>query len=165
MILANYLIYKNTHLIIKKLDLSKKTNRIYDINISVLNNLLRVIMAKKGRIEKNERVKATVNSQAQKRKSLKDQQRKIFNDYSTAIGKATDEAKQLQLMQEASSELFKLSVVFQKITRDGSKTRIRNRCAITGRPRGYHGLFGLSRNLIREAASFGLIMGLKKSSW
>jgi small subunit ribosomal protein S14 len=122
-------------------------------------------MAKKGRIEKNNRVKAIVNSQAEKRNSLKEKQRETFNMYSKKIAEATTEEQKKELLQKASMELFQISVVFQKIRRDGSKTRIRNRCAITGRPRGYHRLFGLSRNLIREAASFGLIMGLQKSSW
>jgi ribosomal protein S14 len=57
-------------------------------------------------------------------------------------------------MQKASSELFQISVVFQKIKRDRSD-----------HPRGFHGLFGLSRNVIRESASFGFITGLTKSSW
>ena len=122
-------------------------------------------MAKKGRIERNERVKSIVSSQEEKRKNLKNKQRDIFKLYSGKISEAKTEAEKTELLQKASMELFQISVVFQKLRRDGSKTRIRNRCAITGRPRGYHGLFGLSRNTIRESASFGLIMGLQKSSW
>jgi small subunit ribosomal protein S14 len=122
-------------------------------------------MAKKGRIERNERVKETVVSQAQKRDGLKKKQKEIFKAYSSKILSAKTEEEKTQLLQKASMELFQISVVFQKIVRDGSKTRIRNRCEMTGRPRGYQSLFGLSRNTIREAASFGLIMGLKKSSW
>lgn len=75
------------------------------------------------------------------------------------------EEKERRIIQEGSRELFTTSIAFQKIKRDGSATRIRKRCAITGRPRAYFGLFGLSRNVIRESASFGLIMGLTKSSW
>jgi small subunit ribosomal protein S14 len=122
-------------------------------------------MAKKGRIERNERVKAVVTSQAEKRNGLKEKQREIFTSYSKQIETAKTEDEKKVLLQKASMELFQISVVFQKIKRDGSKTRVRNRCALTGRPRGYHGLFGISRNLVREAASFGLIMGLRKSSW
>ena len=122
-------------------------------------------MAKKGRIERNERVKAVVASQREKRESLKEKQREIFVSYSKKLELAKTEEQKKELLQKASMELFQISVVFQKIKRDGSKTRIRNRCAMTGRPRGYHRLFGLSRNVIREAGSFGLIMGLSKSSW
>jgi small subunit ribosomal protein S14 len=122
-------------------------------------------MAKKGRIERNERVKAIVASQAEKRQSLKEKQRDVYNSYSKKIAEARTEDQKRELLQKASMELFQISVVFQKIRRDGSKTRVRNRCALTGRPRGYHRMFGISRNLIRESASFGLIMGLRKSSW
>lgn len=122
-------------------------------------------MAKKGRIERNERVKAVVASQSNKRRLLKEKQRKVFLQYSKLISAAKTEDQKRELMQKASIELFQISVVFQKLKRDGSATRIRSRCAVTGRPRGFYGLFGLSRNVIRESASFGLIMGLTKSSW
>jgi len=49
--------------------------------------------------------------------------------------------------------------------RDSSKSRLRNRCAITGRPRGVYRKFGLGRNKLREAAMSGEIPGLTKASW
>lgn len=49
--------------------------------------------------------------------------------------------------------------------RDSSKSRQRNRCAITGRPRGVYRKFGLGRNKLREAAMKGEIPGLTKASW
>ncbi len=49
--------------------------------------------------------------------------------------------------------------------RDASATRLRNRCAITGRPHGYYRKFGLARNKLREAAMKGEIPGLTKASW
>ena len=49
--------------------------------------------------------------------------------------------------------------------RDSSKSRQRNRCAITGRPRGVYRKFGLARNKLREAAMSGEIPGLTKASW
>ena len=52
-----------------------------------------------------------------------------------------------------------------KMPRDGSPVRVRNRCALTGRPRGNLRKFGLSRIAVRELASFGQIPGLIKSSW
>tara|TARA_B110000196_G_C20742706_1_gene473963 strand:+ start:40 stop:309 length:270 start_codon:yes stop_codon:yes gene_type:complete len=56
-------------------------------------------------------------------------------------------------------------VGLQKLPKDASPTRLRNRCKITGRPRGYMRQFGLSRNMFREMANFGLIPGVKKASW
>ena len=49
--------------------------------------------------------------------------------------------------------------------RDASPTRLRNRCAITGRPRGYYRKFGLGRNKLREATMSGEVPGLRKASW
>lgn len=48
---------------------------------------------------------------------------------------------------------------------DSSRTRIRNRCNITGRPRGYYRRFALSRNKLREFANLAYVPGLIKSSW
>lgn len=53
----------------------------------------------------------------------------------------------------------------QKMPRDSSPIRMRNRCFLTGRPRGYYRRFGLGRNKLREHAMLGDIPGLKKSSW
>jgi small subunit ribosomal protein S14 len=53
----------------------------------------------------------------------------------------------------------------QKLPRDSSKSRQRNRCAITGRSRGVYRKFGLARTKLREAATRGEVPGLKKASW
>lgn len=53
----------------------------------------------------------------------------------------------------------------QRLPRDSSPARLRNRCAITGRPRGYFRKFGLSRNKLREEAMFGNVPGVAKASW
>lgn len=53
----------------------------------------------------------------------------------------------------------------QALPRDASPTRLRNRCAITGRPKGYYRKFGLARNKLREATMSGEIPGLSKASW
>ncbi|NBQ47264.1 MAG: 30S ribosomal protein S14 [Sphingobacteriia bacterium] len=53
----------------------------------------------------------------------------------------------------------------QKLPRNSSKVRVRNRCNMTGRPRGYMRDFGLSRVTFREMVLFGLIPGVTKSSW
>jgi small subunit ribosomal protein S14 len=57
------------------------------------------------------------------------------------------------------------SVGLQKLPRNSSKVRVRNRCNMTGRPRGYMRDFGISRVTFREMVLFGLIPGLTKSSW
>ncbi|RMD71814.1 MAG: 30S ribosomal protein S14 [Gammaproteobacteria bacterium] len=53
----------------------------------------------------------------------------------------------------------------QALPRDASPVRLRNRCRLTGRPRGYYRKFGLGRNKLREAALEGHIPGLTKASW
>lgn len=53
----------------------------------------------------------------------------------------------------------------QNLPRNASPVRLRNRCNITGRPRGYYRKFGLARNKLREAAMSGEIPGLVKASW
>ncbi|MDA0617236.1 MAG: 30S ribosomal protein S14 [Proteobacteria bacterium] len=101
-------------------------------------------MAKKGRIERNNKVLGTIQKDAEKRASL------------TFV---------LKSATSTHDEKFAVMIALQKVSRDGSATRYRNRCALTGRPRGYYSKFGLSRNMIRHYASFGQISGLKKSSW
>jgi len=54
---------------------------------------------------------------------------------------------------------------FEKIPRNSSPSRHRNRCWVTGRSRGYYKDFGLSRHVLREMANEGLLPGLTKSSW
>jgi small subunit ribosomal protein S14 len=57
------------------------------------------------------------------------------------------------------------AAALQKLPRDSSKSRKRNRCQITGRSRGVYKKFGLSRHKLREAAMRGEVPGLKKASW
>ena len=52
-----------------------------------------------------------------------------------------------------------------EIPRNGNPTRIRNRCELTGRPRGYYRKFRLARVMLRDLANKGLIPGVTKSSW
>ena len=53
----------------------------------------------------------------------------------------------------------------QKLPRDSSPSRQRNRCALSGRPRGFYRKFGLSRNKLREATMRGDVPGLRKARW
>ena len=52
-----------------------------------------------------------------------------------------------------------------KLPRNASPVRLKNRCKLTGRPKGYMGKFGVCRNVFREMASHGKIPGLTKASW
>lgn len=63
------------------------------------------------------------------------------------------------------AERFELAMKLAAIPRNSAKTRIRNRCALTGRPRGYYRKFKLSRNMLRELGGAGMLPGLIKSSW
>ncbi len=62
-------------------------------------------------------------------------------------------------------ERFKARMDIAKLPRDGSKTRLKSRCEVTGRPRGYYRKLKMSRIALRELGSMGKIPGLVKSSW
>jgi small subunit ribosomal protein S14 len=62
-------------------------------------------------------------------------------------------------------ERFAATLKLAELPRNSSATRIRNRCEMTGRPRGYYGKHRLSRIALRELGNKGLIPGLVKSSW
>jgi small subunit ribosomal protein S14 len=80
-------------------------------------------------------------------------------------------AKRAELKKIVSSttasydEKLAAAVKLQKLPRDSSPSRQRNRCALTGRPRGVYGKFGLARNKLREATMRGDVPGLRKASW
>ena len=73
----------------------------------------------------------------------------------------------LKVMDKTISieERFEAQLELNKLPRNSSKVRQRNRCKVTGRPRGYYRKFQMSRIALRELAAFGLIPGVKKSSW
>jgi small subunit ribosomal protein S14 len=101
-------------------------------------------MAKTSSIEKNNRRRRMVLAQAPKRMRLK------------ALAK--DRTK-------TPEERFAARLKLAEMPRNGSKVRVRNRCEITGRPRGTFRQFGLARNKIRELAFAGDIPGVTKASW
>ena len=101
-------------------------------------------MAKLSSINKNERRKALVKKYAGKYAKLK------------AI--ADDESKD-------DGERLIARLKLAEIPRNANPTRVRNRCATTGRPRGYYRKFGLNRIEIRNLGNKGMIPGLTKSSW
>ena len=76
------------------------------------------------------------------------------------------EYKAIVLSATASyDEKMEAQTKLQKLPRDASPSRQRNRCALTGRPRGVYSKFGLGRNKLREATMRGDVPGLRKSSW
>ena len=101
-------------------------------------------MAKLALINRDAKRRETVKKFAEKRKALF----AIIKD-----SKATDEARDAALAK------------LQALPRDASPVRLRNRCAITGRPRGTFRKFGLARSKIREIAMRGEIPGMIKASW
>src|ERR1700757_5131312 len=101
-------------------------------------------MAKTGMIERNNRRKKMAARDADKRAALK----AIASDKSLP-------------MEERFAARLKLA----QLPRNGSATRIRNRCEVTGRPRGYYRKLKMSRIALRELGSKGLVPGLVKSSW
>lgn len=80
------------------------------------------------------------------------------------------EAKRKDLVEKFAAKREELKkagdwTALQKLPRNSSKVRVRNRCNMTGRPRGYMRDFGVSRVTFREMVLFGLIPGVTKSSW
>lgn len=101
-------------------------------------------MAKTCMIERNEKRRRMTKSYAAKRAALK----KIIKDKTIP-----------------AEERFQASLKLADLPRNSSKVRIRNRCALTGRPRGYFRKFNLSRISLRDLASRGELPGVTKSSW
>jgi small subunit ribosomal protein S14 len=101
-------------------------------------------MAKKSSIEKNNRRRKMVARFAGRREALK----KTANDQSLT-----------------PEERFQAQLKLAELPRNSAAVRIRNRCEVTGRPRGTYRKFKVSRIALRELGSQGLIPGLVKSSW
>ncbi|WFL76663.1 30S ribosomal protein S14 [Altererythrobacter arenosus] len=101
-------------------------------------------MAKLSSINKNERRKKLVQKYANKYAKLK----------AIADDNSLDESERL---------IARLKMA--EIPRNANPTRVRNRCATTGRPRGYYRKFGINRIELRDLGNKGLIPGLTKSSW
>src|SRR6476620_4268886 len=101
-------------------------------------------MAKKSSIEKNKRRIKIVNAKWDKRQALKTR------------------SADLSLTEEERAEA---RVGLNKMPRDSSIIRVRNRCGLTGRARGYLRKFKISRLTFREMANMGMIPGVTKSSW
>lgn len=80
---------------------------------------------------------------------------------------AKRQALKVIIKAHTSSDEEKLAAMIklQKMPRDGSAARQRNRCAISGRPHGYYRKFGLGRNMLRQSTMNGEIPGLRKASW
>lgn len=91
-----------------------------------------------------------------------DKRKKLVSLHGAKRKKLIENLKNQELsFEERLSSQIKLS----QMPRDGSVVRVRNRCSLTGRPRGNFRKFGMSRIAVRELASWGQIPGLIKSSW
>jgi len=101
-------------------------------------------MAKTSSVEKNNRRRRMVAQYAEKRKRLK----AIADD-----------------LKRPAEERFAARIKLAEMPRNSSATRIRNRCEVTGRARGYYRKVRMCRNQLRDLASQGLIPGMTKSSW
>ena len=101
-------------------------------------------MAKKSAINRNNRVKKLVKKYTAKRAALK------------AV--AADDSKSLE-------ERFEARLTLAELPRNSSPVRIRNRCDVTGRPRGFYRKLKMSRIALRELGNSGQVPGLVKSSW
>lgn len=101
-------------------------------------------MAKVSMVERERKRKRMVARKADRRAALKE----IIRNPESSI-----------------EERFEAQLQLQRLPRNSSKVRLRNRCESSGRPRGYYRKFGLARNKLREAAMRGEIPGLVKSSW
>ena len=81
-------------------------------------------------------------------------------------GAKREALKKIISSQSASyEEKMEAVVKLQKLPRDSSASRVRNRCELTGRSRGVYSKFGLGRNKLREATMRGDVPGLRKASW
>lgn len=101
-------------------------------------------MAKRCMIEKEYKRKKLIEKYAERRETF----RKIIRSH-----------------KSTASEKMAAQASMQKLPRDSNKTRSRNRCLLTGRPRGVYRRFGLGRNKLRELAMSGQIPGIVKASW
>ena len=82
------------------------------------------------------------------------------------FAKKRDELEAILNNSKASEEVrFEARLKIQQLPRNANPTRLRNRCALTGRSRGYFRKFGLSRNKLREFAMRGEVPGVVKASW
>ena len=100
-------------------------------------------MAKKSMLERETKRKKLVTKYSEKRKEILNQLKKV----------------------NSLDEIFSLNEKLQKLPRNSSRIRLRNRCWKTGRPRGYFRYFGLCRNAVRELAHECLLPGVTKASW
>jgi small subunit ribosomal protein S14 len=91
-----------------------------------------------------------------------EKRRKEVKKYAARRAELFAVANNMKLAQE---ERYEARLKLQKLPRDASPVRVRNRCALTGRPRGTYRKFGLGRNKLREIAMRGEIPGIIKASW
>lgn len=97
--------------------------------------------------------------------SMKERERKREKLVRKYAAKRAELKAIIQDPQAEPETKWEAQLKLQKLPRDSSPVRQRNRCRITGRPHGYYRKFGLGRNVLRQAAMRGDVPGLVKSSW
>ena len=93
----------------------------------------------------------------------RDKKRRRMSDRFRAKRKALKEVTRDK--DVAAEDRFAAQLKLAELPRNSSRTRVRNRCELTGRPRAYYRKFRISRIMLRELASQGQIPGVTKSSW
>ena len=101
-------------------------------------------MAKLSAVEKNKNRKRLVSRYAKRRAALK----AIIENRETTM-----------------EDRFQAQLKLSSLPRNSTKVRLRNRCCVSGRPRGYYRKLGISRIALRELGGLGMVPGLVKSSW
>ena len=97
--------------------------------------------------------------------SMINRERKRANMVVKYAKKRAELKKVIRDMSLSEQERQEARIKLNKMPRDASPSRMRNRCALTGRPHGFYRKFGLGRNMLREAAMRGDVPGLVKASW
>ena len=87
---------------------------------------------------------------------------KIVNKYAKLREQLFDIIRNIRINED---ERMAARLKLQNLPKDSSPVRLRNRCTLTGRPRGVYSKFGLGRNKLREIAMSGKIPGIIKASW
>lgn len=95
-------------------------------------------------------------------KNREDKRAKLVAKYAA---KRAELKAQIDNTRLSDEERMAARLKLQQLPRNANPTRQRNRCALTGRPRGYFRKFGLCRNKLREVAFRGEVPGMTKASW
>lgn len=97
--------------------------------------------------------------------SMKEREKKRQETVAKYAKKRAELKAVIANVNASEEERWEAQMQLQKLPRNASPSRLRNRCGLTGRPHGFYRKFGLGRNKLREAAMRGDVPGLVKASW